>query len=934
MPRLGRSRPASNYKIVKPVNPITFGVGSGTIALAPLAFSGSGTLTDSGSGSVALAPVVFAGTGTPFTPFPKQILPAKIELLLNGTWTDITPYVYQRADITITYGKPNESQSITAASLTLTVNNRDGRFTPLNSSGAFYPYVTRNTQIRVSVVRAGATTGTTSYTGYRFWGEVSQWPPQWDLSGKDVYVNITAAGVLRRLNQGAAVGSPMTIYISTLTGANAPLGYWPCTDGTGSSSFASGISGGNTMTWTGTPGLAADKSFSGSDPIAQINGSVWDGVGNGFTDGGSQTWTTPGTYTWPAPTGVTSVDAQCWGAAGGGGEWENTFNGVTLTWYTGGGGGGGEYAAEGTAAVTAGHNYTVVVGSGGAGSTGQGSGGVAGGNGGNSTFTGDSVTVTAHGGTGGTSGAAGSGAGGTGSSNSIHHDGGAGGNGTFQTSSYSESGGGGGGSGGSTGAGGAGGAGSGSDIPGAGGTAGTPDGGAGGAGGDGTSPSSNGVQGSTPGGGGGGGGVQTYATYGGNGAAGQVKLTWTPVGGGTIPYANVFRFLLDVPATGGVDGAIYGQMDTTGTITKVTVVYHTGGHLEVFGYAGATQKFDTGSIAVSADGNPIVVDVELTPSGSAVAWTANVIAPAIGATATNLGSGTVSSASIGAMSDAKVNVGGTETGAVGVGHIILQGVVTSLADLAAAAGGYNNERAGTRFTRLCTAFGLGGELVGNASDTPLMGPQPNDKLVNLLQQVEDLDRGQLFETRDQFGMGYRTRVNMQNQTAVVVLNYATAMLAQALNPTYDDQLTRNYITLTRTNGSSVIVQDTTDTMSVNNPPNGVGLYPYSLTVNAHADSQLANEAAWLLTLGTIDQERYPQVIVDLTRTEVASVFAAVPSLAVGDYFQISNPPAWLPSGTINQLVYGWQETLNAYKWTITLNAVPESPYTGAGLPTW
>lgn len=44
-----------------------------------------------------------------------------------------------------------------------------------------------------------------------------------------------------------------------------------------------------------------------------------------------------------------------------------------------------------------------------------------------------------------------------------------------------------------------------------------------------------------------------------------------------------------------------------------------------------------------------------------------------------------------------------------------------------------------------------------------MGPQQDDTFVNVIQSCADFDRGQIFETRDQLGIGYRTRVNMQGQ---------------------------------------------------------------------------------------------------------------------------------------------------------------------------
>jgi hypothetical protein len=123
-------------------------------------------------------------------------------------------------------------------------------------------------------------------------------------------------------------------------------------------------------------------------------------------------------------------------------------------------------------------------------------------------------------------------------------------------------------------------------------------------------------------------------------------------------------------------------------------------------------------------------------------------------------------------------------------------------------------------------------------------------------------------------------------------------------------------------------------MSTAAPPNGVGDYTYALTVQAYADTQLANLVAWMLTVGTVAEYRFPQVIFDLTRSEVAALFAEIPDLDIGAYLQIPDPPSFLQNYPIDQLCWGFTETLNARKWTISVNTVPEDPYAGSGQPTW
>lgn len=63
---------------------------------------------------------------------------------------------------------------------------------------------------------------------YRFHGEVSEWPPRWDITGSDVTVPIQASGIMRRLGAGSVVRSPLRDFMEAQSGI---LAYFPCEDG-------------------------------------------------------------------------------------------------------------------------------------------------------------------------------------------------------------------------------------------------------------------------------------------------------------------------------------------------------------------------------------------------------------------------------------------------------------------------------------------------------------------------------------------------------------------------------------------------------------------------------------------------------------------------------------------------------------------------------
>jgi hypothetical protein len=817
--------------------------------------------------------------------------------------------------------------------MSLTLNNTDGSFNPYNTGGQFYPFLSRNTRIRLSVIGAVTPNGAW-YTGSRFIGEVPSWPPQWDPTQTDIYVQIQAAGVLQRMRQSKFLASPLKRYYNNLPTTLTPAAYWPCEDGTIATNFASGIPGGSEMFWTGTPTLASDQDVAGSAPFAQLSSSVWTGVPGAFSAGG-QTFNTPGTFQWVCPAGISTIQAQCVGGGGGG---SNGFFGP--------GGGGGEFAAENTLAVTPGKTYQIVVGAGGSGGSGSFSP-QAGSNGQNSTITGDSKTVVANGGGGGPRNSnSGHGSGGHGSSNSIHNSGGNGG-----SWNNGNGGAGGGGSGGTSSAGNAGHGATGTNnlTGGVGGTS-VAGGGIGGTGGDGgltngptATPGM--MPTSGPGGGGGGGGFNgsdNYGKPGGNGFAGQVQIIFG-IAQVPAPPAIALRLVVDTPVAGGIEGSVMGETDcsTSGTLATMQIIYHTANsgsfQLKATKTSGGGTLFDSGTITFGNNGKPVIVSAELTQTTpSQVSWKLTGIfqsATSVIATKTGTYTGTLSG-----VTEFRSNNGTLDTGDTGIGHVSVQYAIDPILNLAQAFGGYTGELAATRFIRLCGEQGVPVTLFGSVTDTPQMGPQPTDILVNLLQDCENVDLGMMFERRIVFGLGYITRANMQGQNPSCVLDYSVSQIVLPLQPTDDDALTRNDIIATRgtsfATGSSFEVIDNSGPLSVNDPPNGVGLYQYSVTANLFADTQLPDFAAWLLILGTVDEFRYPVITVDMTRAEVSDgTFQAVAGLDIGNFLQIVNVPTFLQN-PINQLCFGFAESMNAFEWTIAINAVPADPWNGTNLPSW
>jgi hypothetical protein len=118
-------------------------------------------------------------------------------------------------------------------------------------------------------------------------------------------------------------------------------------------------------------------------------------------------------------------------------------------------------------------------------------------------------------------------------------------------------------------------------------------------------------------------------------------------------------------------------------------------------------------------------------------------------------------------------------------------------------------------------------------------------------------------------------------------------------------------------------------LSTSAPPDGVGRYDETLTLNLYTDSQTEDAAGWRLHLGTVDEARFPVIGVNLARAVYAAsstLSRSVEDLDVGDRFTIADPPAWLPPDTISLLALGTIETLSNFTETIDVNCGPETPY--------
>lgn len=154
---------------------------------------------------------------------------------VDRVWTDVSAYVELQDGIKIDYGRSDEVSAADANTMSLTFDNKDGRFTWGNAASPYYPNVKIGRPIRVT-----ATVGGSDYV--RFVGYINEWPVEWPgESAGFATTSITASSRLSRLG----LASPIVDAVSETVAIVDPDYYWPLTDPAGSTSGveASGLSG-------------------------------------------------------------------------------------------------------------------------------------------------------------------------------------------------------------------------------------------------------------------------------------------------------------------------------------------------------------------------------------------------------------------------------------------------------------------------------------------------------------------------------------------------------------------------------------------------------------------------------------------------------------------------------------------------------------------
>lgn len=152
----------------------------------------------------------------------------KVEIAFDGsgfaaadttrTWTDVSAYVELDQGIDISVGRQDEFATADPNDLSLTLNNRDGRFTPGLASSPYYPNVVLYAAIRITATPVGGSAKVI------FRGYIDEWPVSWRDVDLDADAKITAHSRMARLG----VSNPLPSDFATANSGAAA--YYPLSE--------------------------------------------------------------------------------------------------------------------------------------------------------------------------------------------------------------------------------------------------------------------------------------------------------------------------------------------------------------------------------------------------------------------------------------------------------------------------------------------------------------------------------------------------------------------------------------------------------------------------------------------------------------------------------------------------------------------------------
>lgn len=252
---------------------------------------------------------------------------------------------------------------------------------------------------------------------------------------------------------------------------------------------------------------------------------------------------------------------------------------------------------------------------------------------------------------------------------------------------------------------------------------------------------------------------------------------------------------------------------------------------------------------------------------------------------------------------------------------------------------YVGERCEDRFARLCREESVPYWVIGRAYDGDFattvgetMGPQTPQAFMALIGECAALDRGMIYAPRDKFGLTIQLHNSLINRDAAE-LDYSLNHLSNPFVPRGDLFFARNDVTVTNNTGGSARAVKTSGDLNTSEPSDstgGIGTFdPGPISRIASDDDRLPALAQEEVFHGTWDELRYPNITIERHRsvyTSNSTLDTDVLDLDIGDPIRLINLPTQVSPDNAEMLVLGYTETLMNRQHPITFNTEPYGPY--------
>jgi len=276
-----------------------------------------------------------------------------------------------------------------------------------------------------------------------------------------------------------------------------------------------------------------------------------------------------------------------------------------------------------------------------------------------------------------------------------------------------------------------------------------------------------------------------------------------------------------------------------------------------------------------------------------------------------------------------VSGGGIGTADQGWGFVTYwDGTGPSAAEIYDAYLGFQGERSGERVIRIAEEKGYTAGVYGYIFDQQAVGVQRSGKPLDIINEANKTDFGYVLGSRDRLEIIQRSGTTLWNQHPALTLDFSAGLIS-SYKYRDDDLLTENDVSVKRNGGAFPARQVLEEgKLSVQDFPNGVGLYDVAPTYSLYTDDQADHIASMRLHLGTFDGIRYTRITLDLANERVYQMIDDILRTDVGDLIRLTNLPEEQGPDAVDSLVVGYSEEAGPTSWKITFICVPAEPWNG------